>query len=641
MNKPYVLPGITTRLLRKLGGYYVLVALLLAQVITIPLGIIITAQVVSTNADLSASQISSMIVFVSEALLTRTVLIMILFYFIYQPVISRLNKWSKGISLDRGTEEEKKAWRQITSIAWHYIAIAVGLLLFVIIPVTLAYLYYGLGGNTNQVLYTLFGAIAGGFSMAILEVLIAESLLTGARLALLPHAYEHQISGITGVRMLSKFQIAFLVLILVTVLLISPIGYRQTNRVLYEEIGSQQVLVDLQIQSLVVAGFSLLLGFGLSYLLTRNISQSVQQMVETFNRVEQGDLKQRLDITATDEIGELSVHFNRMLARLEEFQSRLEEQVDNRTAQLKTTVEVGRVASGILQPDELIARVVNLITDRFGYYYASLFLIDPTGRWAELENATGDAGKRLVSERHRLEIGGKSMVGTAIATRQARIALDVGIESVRFDNPLLPETRSEIALPLVIGDRAIGALDVQSTKEAAFQEEDINTLQGMANQVAIALENARLFQETQKNLEELRAAHRAYVSSSWIEKERDHEEYEYRATEDQEGKSSTSVNIPITLREQVIGQLSLEGDQEWTQEERVLIEAVATQAALALENARLLEESQQLALRERLAAEIISKIWASNNFESILQTAVKELGRALRADEALIEIKTE
>jgi GAF domain-containing protein/HAMP domain-containing protein len=466
-------------------------------------------------------------------------------------------------------------------------------------------------------------------------------MLTNARLILTPQDFDIQLAGATSLRIMTKFQIAFLALILVAILLVAPIGYHQTTLVLFEEIGSQEVLSDLQLQSLVVSAFSMILGFGLSFLMTNSISQPVRQMIQTFNKVEQGDLKQRLNVTATDEIGELGIYFNRMISRLDEFQSKLEAQVANRTSQLRTTIEVGRVASSILRPDELITRVVNLITDQFGHYYAAIFLVDSTGRWAELQDATGEGGRILRAQKHRLEIGGKSMVGTTISSRQARIALDVGAEPVRFENPLLPNTRSEIALPLMVGERAIGALDVQSTQEAAFSEDDINTLQGMANQVAIALENARLFQETQRNLEELRAANRQYVAQAWSEPGREMSGYEYVASSAQRDSGPVNeVKVPLILRDQVIGQLSLEGDQEWTPEERTLVEAVATQAALALENARLLEESQQLALRERLAAEIIGKIWASPNVDFILQTAVKELGRALRADDATIELRS-
>ena len=631
----------TRRLLAKTGGFYIILVLFVAQLATSPLGIAVAAQVVATNAELSATQLSRTALAAGGLMLIRNILLLVYAYRVNRAAFSRLGKWSKGIPLESGTEEENQAWRQITSLSWRYIGVSLSALMVFTVPLVLVYLFYVQHGTVDQLIYTLIAAFVAGLSIAILEVLFIEALLTNARRALLPQGFEGQVAGVTGVRMLTKFQIAFFVLILVSILLVAPIGYHQTTTVLYEEIGSQKVLLDLQLQSLLVGAFSLLLGLGLSFVLTRTISQPVRLMINTFSKVEQGDLKQRLDITATDEIGELSVYFNRMLSRLDKFQSELESQVAERTAQLQATIEVGRVASSILQPDELIERVVNLISDRFGYYYAAFFLIDSSGRWAELKGATGEAGRTLKIQGHRLEVGGKSMVGTTISTRQARIALDVGKEPARFENPLLPETRSEIALPLIVGDRVLGALDVQSKQEAAFYSDDIETLQGMANQVAIAIENARLFQETQRNLEELRVAHRHYLAEAWAETGRESGQYEYVAGNepaDQTPKNET-VSVPLVLRDQTIGRLSLEGSQEWTLEERTLIESVATQAALALENARLLEESRQLALRERLAAEIIGKIWSSSNADIILQTAIKELGRALRADEAIIEIK--
>jgi GAF domain-containing protein len=234
------------------------------------------------------------------------------------------------------------------------------------------------------------------------------------------------------------------------------------------------------------------------------------------------------------------------------------------------------------------------------------------------------------------------MVGTAISTHKGRIALDVGKEPMRFSNPLLPYTRSEIALPLIVGEHVLGALDVQSTKEAAFSEQDIETFQGMANQVAIALENARLFLDAQQSLEEIRSTHQQSLMKGWAETARAEGGLEYAIGDgkDETGEK-TALDIPLSLREQIIGKISLEGDEEWTPEDRGWIEAVATQAALALENARLLEESQQLALHERVVAEITSKVWSSATLDGILQTAIKELGRTLNASEATIELKEE
>jgi PAS domain S-box-containing protein len=189
---------------------------------------------------------------------------------------------------------------------------------------------------------------------------------------------------------------------------------------------------------------------------------------------------------------------------------RAEEALEYRSALLQTAAEVARTTSGILDPDELIQQVVDLLRERFGLYYAGLFLVDQAGsegeaggRWAVLRAGTGEAGRQMVAQGHRLEVGGESMIGWCIANRQARIALDVGEEAVRFENPFLPETRSELALPLISRGKAIGALTIQSTLEAAFSDEDIAVLQTMASQVANAIENTRLFAQAQLRAEEM------------------------------------------------------------------------------------------------------------------------------------------
>jgi PAS domain S-box-containing protein len=181
-----------------------------------------------------------------------------------------------------------------------------------------------------------------------------------------------------------------------------------------------------------------------------------------------------------------------------------------RAVQLQTSAEVSRAAS-ILNLDELLPQTVGLIRDRFDLYYTGIFLADETGQspghpsgvWAVLRAGTGQAGHKMLEANHRLQIGGSSMIGWCIANRQARIALDVGEEAVRFDNPLLPETRSEMALPLISRGHAIGAITIQSSQPAAFTPEDITVLQTMADQVANAIENARLFEEARTSAEKL------------------------------------------------------------------------------------------------------------------------------------------
>jgi GAF domain-containing protein len=186
-----------------------------------------------------------------------------------------------------------------------------------------------------------------------------------------------------------------------------------------------------------------------------------------------------------------------MTVQLRDLIGSLEARIQARTLQLLAAAEVGRAAASLLDPDELLRQVVNLITNRMGYYYSAVFTLDEVGRYAVLREASGEAGRLLKERGHKLEIGGQSMVGTATLTRQPRIALDVGVEAVRFANPFLPDTRSEIALPLVVGNHVIGALDVQSTQEAAFDETSATVLQSMADLIAVSLNNAEQFRRAE------------------------------------------------------------------------------------------------------------------------------------------------
>lgn len=355
-----------------------------------------------------------------------------------------------------------------------------------------------------------------------------------------------------------------------------------------------------------------------------------------------GETVEPLNLVTGDEFEQLAQQFNTLIDSVRTARQEMESIISQRTAQLKAVNEVAQVASSILEPDQLILQVVNVITQRFGYYYAAIFLVND--RWAELKDATGTAGEILKARHHRLLIGGNSMVGSAIQSREAHIALDVGDAPVRFNNPLLPNTRSEIALPLIVGERVVGALDVQSTRESDFKPEDIATLQSLANQVAIALENARLFGEMTGSLDELRQSNQQYVVSAWSDRLKNNAiEYATGANALLAGENENSqlVNVPLKLREQAIGTIEIETGQEWNSEDQAWVEALATQLGVSLENARLLEESQQAALRERLSAGIVQKLWGAGSVENILQTAVRELGRALEASEAVIDLKVE
>jgi len=259
----------------------------------------------------------------------------------------------------------------------------------------------------------------------------------------------------------------------------------------------------------------LLVILGVNFALLRSMADPLERLAEASARLAAGRLETRVAIDRADEFGRLAQAFNDMADHLQTLYNELEERVQERTRalqeanyalqrraiQLEASAEVSRSIISIFNVDELLRRAVNLIRDRFGFYHAGIFLMDETGEWAVLREATGEAGAQMKARGHRLQVGETSMVGWTALHRRPRIALDVGEDAVHFANPLLPYTRSEMTLPLMVGGRLLGVLDVQSTEEAAFDEDDIRTLQSMADQLAIAIENARRLSETAALLE--------------------------------------------------------------------------------------------------------------------------------------------
>lgn len=347
----------------------------------------------------------------------------------------------------------------------------------------------------------------------------------------------------------------------------------------------------------------------------------------------------------------------------------LEQQVSDRThdteqraAQMQAAAEVGRVVASILEPQMLAQQVVDLIHERFDLYYAALFLLDGTGQYAVLQAGSGEAGRTMKAQGHRLRVGGASLVGQACAQRQARLAQGAEGDPVHLNNPLLPDTRSELALPLILGDRLLGAVDVQSVRPAAFSEGDIAAWQLVAGQVAVGLENSRLFAQTQSSLEELRQVQRLMTGEAWQrlvpvshyrlgESETPEETWQALFAQARErGEPVTSrledggryaLALPIKYRGAPIGVLGLDRPHQvgdWQPQDIALGVKLAERLALALENARLLEQSQQQAARERAIRDISDRVTASFDLDTILRTTVEEIGRFVGASGGYVEL---
>ena len=457
-------------------------------------------------------------------------------------------------------------------------------------------------------------------------------------------------------------------------------------------------LRGLQWMAVVFINSGLLILFGLMVLTVRQALMPVDGLTETAAAIAGGDLLRVAPVESEDEFGVLARAFNRMTGQLRDLIGGLEQRVTERTADLErrstylqASAEVGRAASSILDTDTLVKQVVELIRERFGLYYVGLFLTDPAGEWAVLRAGTGEAGQAMLARGHRVRLG-QGMVGWTITHVQARVALQAEADAVRVAFSELPETRSEAALPLRSRGRVLGALSVQSTEAHAFEDAvQVAVLQTMADQVAVALDNARLFVESQEALEAARRAYGETSHAAWSELLHGRQEWGYRraasgavipaegewqpamveaeqtgrrveVSDDDEAGSASSragsassgadsasfgagrLAIPVRVRDRVVAVMSCRrGPSEtggpWAAEEIAVLETLAEQLGVALESARLYQDSQRRATQEQMVGEVTSRIRQTLDVETVLRTAVEEVRQALGLPEVVVRLR--
>ena len=324
-----------------------------------------------------------------------------------------------------------------------------------------------------------------------------------------------------------------------------------------------------------------------------------------------------------------------------------------RAAQLEALALVTRAITSVRDLQQLLPFVATLISDKFGFYHVGVFLLDELNEFAVMTAANSEGGKKMLERKHRLRVGQQGIVGNVTSTGEPRIAMDVGADAVFFDNPELPDTHSEMALPLKSGKLIVGALDVQSTEKGAFTGDDIQMLSLLADQVSLAIENARLFDETRRALSEAETISRQLTREAWARMPVEQKLLGYRysiagsspintvldLTELNQNKGMSNqieanqVVVPIELRGESIGTLVVQSPSNaaLNQDQINLIKAVAERVALSAENARLFEETTRRAERERLVSDITGKIRSVNDPQTMIQTAMEELRKALGA----------
>jgi GAF domain-containing protein len=350
-------------------------------------------------------------------------------------------------------------------------------------------------------------------------------------------------------------------------------------------------------------------------------------------------------------------------------------QTETRAAELETISAVSRIVTSEQDIQKLLPLITTLISERFKVYHVGIFLLDESKRYAVLRAANSEGGQQLLAREHKLGVGQTGIVGYVANSGIPRISLDVDEDAEFFNNPNLPDTRSEMALPLTVRGSIIGVLDLQSVEQNAFTLEDANTTGILADQVAIAIENARLFSQSKAALVEMNLLLQESTRKEWVSflKQQSKQGYhktltggkaldqtidieEMRKTLEtgdlnvisssglsNNGHTQPSISVPIKLRGAIIGAMIIKSPASghvWSQDEISMTQAAAERVALALENARLLEETQQLAAKEKLVSEISAHIGSSISMKNVFQTAVEELGRILPGSDIVIQIES-
>lgn len=425
-------------------------------------------------------------------------------------------------------------------------------------------------------------------------------------------------------------------------------------------------LTHIYDQGIVLVFLQIGIGAVLLVVVLQSLIAPLRQVRSAVDDMTAGDFESELPaVDRADIVGDLARSVVSMRAQLGELISAQASQIQDRVRDLQATQQVSRFAVTQATPEALMTGVVERIVASFpNIYHAQIFLLDGDGRYALLQASTGEAGRQLLARGHRLRVGGVSVIGQVTGDRRVVIARDTSESDVHRPNVYLPETRAELAIPLAVGEQLVGALDVQSKQSDSFTEDQVSILQTMADQVAMAIVNTRLYQESLRQLEELGESRRSETQSAWTEYLRDRRQpmltvqagvaladdgsgtLEQQAILHNEPvvgalteRDTIAFAVPISLRGQVLGAARWElPHDDFSQDKVNLAQELVNRLAVSLDNARLFQQSQQAANRERLVSEITARLTGQTDIDSILQTAVREVGRALRAPRVTINL---
>jgi GAF domain-containing protein/HAMP domain-containing protein len=381
-----------------------------------------------------------------------------------------------------------------------------------------------------------------------------------------------------------------------------------------------QAATILVLQEIAIGATLTILALVVLWFLSAQIVRPIRTLTDIAIQVSQGNLNISAQVDAKDETGVLANTFNLMISQLQNLFATLEERVADRTRGLQLAAEVGRSVSEVRALDVLLQDAAEIIRSRFDLYYVQVYLVDVSKTNLLLQAGTGDVGAQLLERGHRLRLDTGSINGRAAVEKRSAVVADTTASATFRPNPLLPDTRSEMAIPLLLGDRLIGVLNLQSSQPNALNEENLTSFEALAGQIAVAIQNANLLEQAEQARAEVEAQARRLVRTGW----KDYQDAIHRpeqtgfifeknqvlpldadfSTDEETGSLAT----PISLTGQQIGKLIVEVEEERQTPQTVeLVNIVARQVAQQVENLRLLESAERYRMDAEEAARRLTR----------------------------------
>ncbi|MDH3674865.1 MAG: cache domain-containing protein [Anaerolineae bacterium] len=456
-------------------------------------------------------------------------------------------------------------------------------------------------------------------------------------------------------------------------------------------IGTIVASLTILIVVVVLAGFA-------GIVVSRRLTFPLLKLTETATRIAEGEPGLEAGVEGPLEVTRLAGAFNSMTRQMQELIGTLEQRIASRTKRLETVAVLSERLSAILDFDQLLNELVNQVKDRFGYYHAHVYIIDEDQRSLVMTAGAGEAGATMKAAGHQIPLDTPNSL-VARAARTGQIVREDNVREVDdwLPNPLLPDTYAEMAVPIILGEQVVGILDVQEDRIAGLDEGDTSLLRSLANQVAVAIRNARLFAEVEAALAEAQATQERYISQAWSKSEVAQHNVEYiyqrpgaptlaQTVTTQLDREATAMDkltvvrvdalaqedtvhpeqlpleeandeaadpdadrrkvivAPIRLQNQTIGTIQLveaEADRQWNELELALVQAVTDRVAQAAENLRLFNEARERGNREQAIREVTDQLRAASSLDSLLEIAARELGQRLGVRHTVMELGVE